>query len=129
MTDVTVSSVARLGRLKNTAVKSQLKHKEKQKIAKAIGEHIYLLDNGRTVMDAHGVKNALGMDNESAMLFFEQCKPSQLYHLDDQQFVYTSTVFKKANTRVEQPYAIKIREKSRYGRDLFIETIKPNENK
>jgi len=109
--------------------KSTLKFKEKIKIVKAVDEHTYILSNSRSVMDAAGIKNSLGLDNESAMAFINKLSDSQRVSTEcDKTLVYTSAVYAKSIHRIEQPFDVKRKEKAKLGRNLMLQALDNKSN-
>lgn len=109
--------------------KSSLKFKEKNKIVKAVSEHTYVLSDKRTVMDADGVKNALGCDNEGTIGFINSLNDNQKVSTEcGKVLVYTSAVYAKAVLRTEQPFDVKKKEKSKLGRDLMLQNLENRGN-
>jgi hypothetical protein len=126
MTKLLVVSRNEDNNLKKSAFvkKSVLKFKETNKIVKAVSEHTYVLSNNRSAMDAEGVKNALGWDNEGTMDFISKLNDSKKLSTEcGKILVYISVVYGKANHRTEQPFDVKKKEKSKLGRNLMLQTL------
>ena len=131
MTKLTVISRHRESSLKKSdyVKKSALKFKEKNKIIKAVDEHTFILSNNRSVMDAEGVKNSIGLDNEGLMGFINKLNDSQKVTTEcNKVLVYTSAVYAKAVHRTEQPFDVKRKEKSKLGRDLIFQALDNKSN-
>jgi hypothetical protein len=126
MSNLTVVSQHIDEALKNSEAlkKSRLKFKEKNKIVKAVSEHTYLLSNNRTAMDAEGVKNSLGWDNEGTIGFINGLKDTQKESTEcGKVLVYASAVYAQAVHRTEQPFDAKKKEKSKLGRGLMLNAL------
>lgn len=109
--------------------KSKLKFKEKNKIVKAVSAHTYLLSNNRTAMDAEGVKNSLGWDNEGTIGFINRLNDTQKESTEcGKVLVYTSAVYAQAVHRTEQPFDVKKKEKSKLGRELILNALENRAN-